>query len=149
MILYSFGCDDLKNSVTFFLFLTFSSFLQKSIFFTFFFDIDFSKLVTVIIMIVFNAKTQNWQRMHQETQQKYFTFVKSPKGELNIKASPWLIASVSNWQSWLWCFNRGIRFAVNNCWKYAMVFFEYQLAQNNSTNVGLVACASDVYTNLL
>ena len=38
----------------------------------------------VLIMNVFNEKTQNPRSTPQETQQKTFKFVKSPKGEINL-----------------------------------------------------------------
>ena len=41
------------------------------------------------------------------------------------------------------------RFTVNNCWKYAKVYFKYQLAPKNIINAGLAACANEVYTNAL
>ena len=44
---------------------------------------------------------------------------------------------------------RRIRFRVHNCRKYAMVYLKYQLAQKSTINVGLAACAGEVYTNAL
>ena len=44
---------------------------------------------------------------------------------------------------------RRISFTVNNCWKYAKVYFKDQPAQKNIISVGLCACASQVYPNAM